>query len=179
MKQNNELKTSIFFPEVERRHHNINIDIQVLYKEKDFINYEDLKVIKGGYILSIVGDVHLGTDHSSGQCQDELKDYIMTSNFPKRIKELYNQILDIWNKYHLNDLKAGTKKQTDFLSLNVERSVDYNEKVAILKENNLYEDNGYKYGYGWLYKELKEDKIQELRNICNELNTEIKKYMEN
>lgn len=54
------------------------------------------------------------TDHlSGGQNLDEIKKYV---NDP-----IFNEIYDLWNRFHLNGLHSGTKKQNDALEKESER----------------------------------------------------------
>jgi hypothetical protein len=82
-----------------------------------------------------------------------------------------NTIIDIWNKWHLNDMNAGTEKQQAFINewkkLN---KYEYSEVCEALKEVNLYIDNGYKYGSQWLVKPLPEEVITEITNIFEKYN---------
>ena len=94
-----------------------------------------------------------GTDSiSGGQNIDEIAD-MMKGN--KDVQE----IRDLWHKYHLNDMHAGTEKQEEALEkkfggVNANK---YDEQVAYLKSIDLYEDNGYRFGSGWLKREIPDD----------------------
>lgn len=158
-----------------------NINVEIHYKEREFKKYDTFEFVKGGYILSIVGDIFDSNIdlYCGGQCKDELEKYIGTLNLNKNTMELFHKLLNYWNEYHLNDLKAGTKKQTEFLKQHDSKNMDYKKSVELLKNNGLYEDNNYKYGYGWLYKEIPNTVIEDIENTCVELKKELKKHYNN
>lgn len=84
----------------------------------------------------------------------------------------WNKLLYIWQNHHLNDLHAGTPKQEaalkkKFGGVNANR---YEEQVAYLKSIDLYDDNGYKFGTGWLRTEVPESALEWLRNLENTKN---------
>ena len=62
--------------------------------------------------------------------------------------------LKVWDKYHNNELQAGTPKQTYFLGkVAKERGLDwlgYFESCAALADAGLNPHNGYYYGSHWL-----------------------------
>lgn len=73
-------------------------------------------------------------------------------------KELWLDFLDIWKKYHLNDMKAGTPKQEkaidEFRAKNKIEGWAYEKEVEYLKSIKLYNDRGVKYGFQWLKEDL-------------------------
>jgi hypothetical protein len=77
-------------------------------------------------------------------------------------------------------LNAGTKKQNDSVKTwksltekEISNTVldshlsNYDKKCAILKANNLYEDNGYTYGSAWLVEILPTEIIEEIQQLSN------------
>jgi len=72
-------------------------------------------------------------------------------------KDLWFDFLDIWKKWHLNDMKAGTPKQEE--ALKDCPFTDYTERCGWLRGLGLYDDNGYKYGTAWLKVELPKEVI--------------------
>ncbi len=95
----------------------------------------------------------------------------------KNYKELFiteqdlKTITDIWQKWHLNDTKAGTVKQQAFIDeWKTNNSYDYTAACEALKEAGLYEDNGYKYGHSWLVDPLPEEVIKEITDIFEKYN---------
>lgn len=105
-----------------------------------------------------------------GQCIDtvygEFKDQLQ--NLP-----LYEKIMGLWERNHLNDLNAGTPEQTKFIKELEATGWKYNYMAACekLKEANLYEvphpttKELYKYGHGWLYREISPEDLREIKNL--------------
>lgn len=71
-------------------------------------------------------------------------------------------LFDIWDKYHLNTMRAGTLKQEAFLSYHEKSGWKYNYKQACkkLKAAGLYDDNGRKYGHAWYYEPLPKSVVE-------------------
>lgn len=101
-----------------------------------------------------------------GQCQDSIK--------PKN--EAQKKLIDIWEKYHLNDIHAGTKKQEK--AIEKCKSKDYNTQIKFLKSQKLYIDEGYKYGSGWLTRGLPKGLWHEVERICKSIKAIEKKEKE-
>ena len=102
---------------------------------------------------------------SGGQNLDEIKEYL------KGNKD-YEKIYNMWQKHHLNDMHAGTEKQEEALNkkfggVNPNK---YDEQVAYLKSINLYEDNGYRFGSGWLKRDIPQDDLKEITKIIRNSN---------
>jgi hypothetical protein len=96
--------------------------------------------------LSICGDVveyHGGG--SGGQCVDTVRE--MAADLPA-----VQRLCDAWDRWHLNDLRAGTLAQTA-----VAKGLGYDAAKAALTFAGLYEDRGYAYGSKWLYEPLPAD----------------------
>lgn len=101
---------------------------------------------------------------------------------------LYNKVLDLWKRNHLNDMHAGTEEQEECLEkfkserqsikeeLNKSNSYlnDYDASCKLLENHGLLTvtKNGvsYKYGEGWLYREISERDLKDIETI---LDTEI------
>ena len=90
--------------------------------------------------------------------------------------ELVNKFRSIWEKYHLNDMKAGSPSQRDYLEANpvvvIYPDNHYNKACDALKNARLNPDpnflhNGkpYVYGSAWLKIEVPEDVIEFLKNL--------------
>lgn len=127
--------------------------------------------------LSICGNVwnNLHTDCiMGGQCLDEMKKVIHGN--PKFLK-IYN----VWKNWHLNGMKAGTPEQEAKVKewLADGHKYDYSAVCDMLKECGLYEveytglacgkrydHEPYKYGHGWIVKELPDDVIEFVKEVC-------------
>lgn len=125
-------------------------------------NLVKLKVTIENNRLSISGECK----GHHGQCKDEIK----PSNKPQK------ELLSIWSKYHLNDMKPGTSKQmealnsSEFLKFQKKYKLDhYDAAVKFLKSKRLYtvKHNGklYKYGQGWIKLELPTDIKQTVSSL--------------
>ena len=111
-----------------------------------------------------------------GQCLDYLQDKAEKYIMPDSKRILFNRICEIWQQYHLNDLQSGTRKQTEQLTKELHRADHYTEACEYLKSIDLFEDRGYKYGHGWLCKEIPAEIVAEImtwQDIENEDATEV------
>jgi hypothetical protein len=135
----------------------------------------DLENISEYVTLSIVGNIWntRKTDIlSGGQNLEEIAKY-----FPDN-KDI-QRIVEIWRMYHLNDMRAGTRKQKNAIDTALRilgEKYTYDKACEILKyqnENykfsNLYNDLGYIYGSSWLVEiipsEIREEVIQLASNF--------------
>jgi hypothetical protein len=120
----------------------------------------DLQNITDYLELSICGhvwDLSRYDYDTCGQCIDTIREC-----FPKNKR--VQRICDIWEKWHLNDLNAGTDRQTEAIEGWKARGNKY-EYTAVcdyLKEINLYADRGYRYGNEWLVRPLPQSVIDEI-----------------
>ena len=117
-----------------------------------------------------------------GQCLDHIHEkgeqYIM----PDEKKVLFNRIYEVWREYHLNELQSGTKKQTEALTEELHRADHYKEACKYLESIGLFEDRGYKYGHGWLCKEIPAEIVAEImtwKDVEDLGDFEIKKLRQN
>ena len=116
------------------------------------------------YKLSISGNIWdpMLTDAISvGQNNDTIREAVNENRFVYDAgykKEDILKLLDIWDNYHLNNLRSGTKKQTDavreFREKNKITEWAYEKECDYLKSIDLYEDDGYKYDTEWLFEPL-------------------------
>ena len=122
----------------------------------------ELKEKKEGLILSISGNIWNPRETDilcGGQCIDTIKEFFPNN---KKVKRL----IEIWEKYHLNYLKAGTPIQEKFINeWKQNNKYDYTAACEALKEAGIYKDNGYKYGSGWLFEEIPQEIIREIENF--------------
>ena len=111
--------------------------------------------------LSICGDIWnpRHTDiYCGGQCLDTIKEYIKS--------DLFDELYRFWKLYHLNDLHAGTPRQEKAIKEWEENNkYEYTKACEYLKSINLYEDNGYKYGHGWLYEPIPENDLKRIHEL--------------
>ena len=93
---------------------------------------------------------------SCGQCREYLDD--LTNTRPGLdIAELAR----IWDRWHLNDMRAGSPAQEAWLRDNGRRGHDYSDTCARLAEAGLNPDptTGYRYGSAWLSEPLPDDVV--------------------
>lgn len=124
----------------------------------------ELRDSKNGPELAICGNVWNArhTDIvSGGQNLDEMAKYIKSAKF----KEIHR----LWKLYHLNSMHAGTEAQDKIVNEHFKDSrYDYDEACRVLKEAGLYEDNGYRYGSGWLYREIPNEDLKKIEELMAE-----------
>ena len=93
-----------------------------------------------------------------------------------RYRELFvsrkwiERVLEIWDRYHMNDKKAGTDVQTDFI-----REVDRRWRKAshefhceMLKRHWLYSDCGHEYGSREFLRVIPDDVLDEILDLVEE-----------
>ena len=146
-----------------RKNHEVSLKIELRNKE-EARDWDTLQEVQNVPELSISGNVWntRKTDIvSGGQNDDTIREYFGSN--PK-----VRRLIEIWNDYHLNDMKTGTIRQTEAVEkAGIKgREYDYNKAVEHLKEIGLYEDDGYKYGHGWLYQPIPETVIAEVKEIA-------------
>lgn len=104
--------------------------------------------------LSITGVIFEGGEEAGwGQVREEVKDII-----PDRLYQ-------IWKRWNLNHMRAGTFVQEEILRQAKDKSIDvssYKKACDYLHEFNVLVDDGYKYGSAWLKEELPQHVIDYL-----------------
>jgi hypothetical protein len=86
---------------------------------------------------------------------------------------LFMEIVDLWRKYHLNDMHPGTVEQEQAIQEGIDNNLflrnDYVTKVAYLQSIDLYEveyeGKPYKYGSAWLFREIPTEDINRIKKI--------------
>ena len=94
-----------------------------------------------------------------GQCLDTIAKYIKNPTFKK--------IHGLWKQYHLNDMPAGTVRQEEALDAagltgyanNYRKCCDYLESIGLLV------DDGYKFGTGWLKRDIPAEDLEEIKKL--------------
>lgn len=152
----------------ELRTCNGHLTIKLTYKDKGSFRSVDLKRSKGKLLtLSIVGDVNFGfrKGECGGQCIDTIRE--IWGHIPK-IAEL----CDLWERWHLNDLVAGTSKQMKIIRKLGECPVPsdwYTWACLNLKANDLLVDRGYTFGHEWLYEPLPAKVVARIKTLAKEI----------
>lgn len=162
------------------------------------IKYSKRDRDREGFALSITGVVgprpHGDAAGNSGQIDSSLVGRTFTEYAPGWDASLVARFLEVWDRYHLNDLTAGTPKQ-EALIRNKKAEINkidnsyresshayaskqgyescYDMFCAWLKEADLLIDpsvkdrhgNDYRYGTEWLYEEVPTDVLLFLKNL--------------
>ena len=121
---------------------------------------------QGQEVLSICGEIwnNIKSDiYSGGQNLDTIKEFRKKLNNPK----LFDRIYRFWKLYHLNNLHVGTQKQERAILKWEEKGnkYDYRKACEYLQSINLFSDNGYRYGYSWLYEPIPKEDLKEIKQI--------------
>jgi len=129
--------------------------IRPVTSTKVFIHYD---ADKGR--LSITGKGR----HGVGQVYE----YLVTDTPAPGFTKLDCCILKIaWERWHLNDMRAGTPRQEEAVR-NWRRdnpNKGYNEACEMLSELGILVDDGYRYGTSWLKEEVPMDVLEWLFSL--------------
>lgn len=138
-----------------------HLEIELKEKSGKYRDWNSLGFVENPITLSICGCSRGGR----GQCQNFIETKI--GNFKQSDQVIIRQILNIWREYHLNDMNAGTKHQTEILyDFESTSSINrYTEQCTYLESKGILYDRGYKYGTGWLYREIPEDVVEFLKSL--------------
>jgi hypothetical protein len=102
---------------------------------------------------------------SAGQCTDSLNDVAPAPSWtPSMIARLH----EIWNRWHLNDMRAGTPAQESHLRTLTFPGYPvshYEWAMAELAKVGLHPDNGYRYGSSWLRENVPADVLDWLYQL--------------
>lgn len=79
--------------------------------------------------------------------------------------QMLHRLNEIWDEYHLNDMKAGTPEQEAFIKCWKKfHKYEYTDVCRALKDVGLYEvdldGEPYKYGHKWLSIEVPQDVLE-------------------
>lgn len=87
-------------------------------------------------------------------------------------KEMLLELNRVWNRWHLNDMRAGTPEQEKAVRWYLENEgkgvYSYEAIAQFLETNGLLYDDGYKYGSGWLKEEVPLEVIEWLFTLPGE-----------
>lgn len=141
------------------------IEISTRNLQRPSRDWETLEWVENREVLSICGRVYTGRNYKRLDGCGQIYDYIKFQTIAQK------KLLEFWKKHHLNDLKAGTKAQTELLEEYRKTAVnkyDYTAECKYLEERNMLVDRGYQYGTSWLCTTFPKEElltiIQELEN---------------
>lgn len=106
---------------------------------------------------------------SCGQIRDDLPNPVQYGTGWNA--ELLNRFLEIWERWHLNDMQAGTPAQMEAVREGREAGLckDYDATCEYLKARGLYEveheGKPYKYGHAWLTEPVPQDVLDFLASL--------------
>jgi len=157
------IKRLKLFKTKDNRIFSVDIKVKKEKKEKKEKMTIDHKKITGFYVLSISGNEKKASKWLGGG-----QNYkgILTEINDDNIKEYYHdkykiiEIIDIWKRWHLNDLQPNCKHQKSF-----DCNVSNFEELADKQTKKC--PQGYKYGSAWLVEPLPVDIIQQLLKLTN------------
>ena len=122
-------------------------------------------------ISGVVGPLPGG--NCLGSCGQIIMDWTPIVNYAKGwTPSMVRRFLDIWDRWHLNDMQAGTPEQMDFARkyYKEHNRANYDEICNALKNAGLYEivqadGTLYKYGHAFLFEPIPADVVQFLEGL--------------
>ena len=121
--------------------------------------------------LSMSGQYHNG----GGQCTG----HINPANDNQKA------LLILWDKYHLNDINAGTATQAKALEKAKSKGIDvsdYDKACKYLKKIKLYavqhRGKAYTYGSSWLVRPLPKNIVEMVNTVCDNIEVDNKQRIE-
>lgn len=124
------------------------------------------KIVFDGGRLSITGVEGPTADGDSkgacGQINYYLRDLVKYGDGWN--KNNLAEFLNIWERWHLNDMRAGTPKKNECVR-NSGKGWDYYVACQTLKDAGLLMDSGYRYATKWLREEVPDEVIEWLENL--------------
>ena len=134
-------------------------------KDSNLVISVNLRESEHGPALSIVGIM----GGSAGQVHKEVRSANCYNFRSGWTQEKLDKFLDVWEMYHLNDLKAGTPEQMEILRPWFE-TVKYPEntydgQLRQLDKYGMRTHNGHVYGSKWLYMPIPADVLEFLHSL--------------
>ena len=122
-------------------------------------------------ISGVVGPLPKG--NCLGSCGQIRADWTPIVNYAKGwTPGKVSRFLNVWDRWHLNDMQPGTSEQMDFVReyLEEHKRADYDEICSALKTAGLYEvmksdGTSYKYGHGWILEPVPTEVLQYLDSL--------------
>lgn len=163
----------------KRRVNAVELELNIRYHDGEGKRTVDLELAPERYaVVSICGSIKnaLGSDSvSHGQNTDEIRKALHVASVQR--------ICNLWDRWHLNDLKSGTPAQMDYLKSHPSGSASdhFIASKKTLEEAGLYTvsyspkrgrldghingDQLYTYGTDWLVEIVPDEVIEELKAL--------------
>lgn len=150
---------------------NADLDIELTLNPTNEIKLDiDLNEVKKDYfVLSISGGVWNRRHNDYDTCGQILETIERDFCINAEIKE----VVRLWRRWHLNDMKAGAREQSQVIEKWLKKEnirYDYTLACEYLKSIGLYEVKGYKYGHAWLVELIDEKDLASINQILSATN---------
>lgn len=155
------------------QHHKINQTIRLgtveQYKKKMTIKVDvELNPTDKGVVLSMVGKVG---NTWGGQVSSVIREFEMTNSITYANgvdSDTVNDLLDIWDAWHLNDMRAGCEHQTLLARHLYDQGLMYEDlkHIPAMKKCPFC---GYEYGTAWKTQEIPGEVLVRLASILKTL----------
>ena len=139
----------------------IEINLEHYEGGRDQATLKPLTQLGGYWTFSASGEIG---NHTGGQCLDEIA---TISRDP-----FIDLVTQTWRRWHLNDMQAGTLRQTKLVQdSGLRAAADYDQVCALLAEHDLLIDketnpqHPYKYGSAWLVKTIPNGELNKIRAL--------------
>ena len=130
----------------------------------------ELRKEEKGQVLSICGNVwnlRLTDILAGGQINNELRRWLNKDKLILSIsKDKLSRILDIWDRWHLNNLNTGCEHQKKLMNeIRKEKGEDFfyasnYDSILKIPAFNKCPECGYKYGSAWMFEPLPNEVIE-------------------
>lgn len=160
-------------PGIYCRQARVQIEITIEIKKEAIIKRDvHLRNATVGESLRITGQV--GTSHSileSGQIAATIRRHLRNAEFDNLLvsREELERLLDVWKRWHLNDMRAGCAHQNRLLPWACELlGIGYSyDNLMKIPDFQRCPRCGYNYGSAWLYEPLPEEVVNFLEQFGN------------
>ena len=174
------LKRATWGPETEKGPPvELGIEARLEYKEGKGYCFSCM----GSFKIKKSDKLGLKPAESGGQCLDSAVECLADCGLRCRMLE---ELVPIWKRWHLNDMRAGTVRQEEFLRQYEKDHPDwkwtYDSACEVLEKAGLYNDdqylvgeNGkinsvpYQYGHAWLYHEIPMETLERICEILDDV----------
>lgn len=111
-------------------------------------------------IMGVIGPTRNGDAQCCGQIQDTIREYIADGAYVPAegwTQALAMDFVEIWNRWHLNRMNAGTPAQMGILRAaglprNYETACNTLRRVGMLEV--MRDGKPYRYGQAWIFEEV-------------------------